>query len=189
MSNDLRIRHISDGDWDAVVDLEAGAYTAAGLSEGRAALRSRADASPATCFVLDRGNRTVGYLLALPYPMFEYPDLDRTENVVLHSRNLHLHDLVIAEEFRGRGLAKSLLRHFTAAVAAKGYEGISLIAVRGSDTFWSANGYRAHRGVAPPTGYGADAVYMSRPVPGARSSRTDLARASSHRAPLEDEVG
>ncbi|WP_405717124.1 GNAT family N-acetyltransferase [Streptomyces sp. NBC_00046] len=188
MSQDLRVRHISDSDWDAVVELEAGAYAGVGLSEGRAALRSRADASPATCFVLDHGNRTVGYLLALPYPMFEYPDLNRMEDLVLHSRNLHLHDLVIAGEFRGRGLAKCLLRHFTATAGAKGYEGISLIAVSGSDTFWSANGYRAHREVAPPTGYGADAVYMSRTVPGVRTRRTTLAHASSHRAPLEDEV-
>jgi GNAT superfamily N-acetyltransferase len=189
MDHEVRIRHISERDWDAVVALEAGAYSAAGLSEGRAALESRANASPATCFVLDHGKRTVGYLLALPYPMFEYPDLNRREDIVFHSRNLHLHDLVIAEEFRGRGLAKSLLRHFTGTAGAKGYEGISLIAVSGSDTFWAANGYRAHREVTPPTGYGADAVYMSRSLPGVHSRRTNLARASSRRATPEDEVG
>ncbi|MFD0339527.1 GNAT family N-acetyltransferase [Streptomyces sp. NPDC127117] len=183
------IRPVSERDWDAVVALEAGAYTDAGLSEGRAALESRASASPATCFVLDHGNRTVGYLLALPYPMFEYPDLNRTEDIVFHSRNLHLHDLVIAEEFRGRGLAKSLLRHFTGTAEVKGYEGISLIAVLGSDTFWAANGFRAHREVTPPADYGPDAVYMSRALPAVHSRRTNPARASSHRAPLEDEVG
>ncbi|MEU9460469.1 GNAT family N-acetyltransferase [Streptomyces sp. NPDC048312] len=189
MTRDVRVRRISERDWDAVAALEAGAYTAAGLSEGRAALESRADASPATCFVLDHGNRIVGYLLALPYPMFEYPDLNRTEDIVFHSRNLHLHDLVIAEEFRGRGLGKSLLRHFTGTAGAKGYEGISLVAVLGSDTFWAANGYRAHREVTPPTGYGADAVYMSRAVPAVHSRRTNPARAFSHRATPEDEVG
>ncbi|MCX4735409.1 GNAT family N-acetyltransferase [Streptomyces sp. NBC_01363] len=183
------MRHISDSDWDAIVALEADAYTDDGLSEGRAALQSRAHASPATCFVVEHGNRTAGYLLALPYPMFEYPDLNRAEDIVFHSRNLHLHDLVIAEELRGRGLAKGLLRHFTGTAGSKGYEAISLVAVSGSDTFWAVNGYRAHRDVTPPKSYGADAVYMSRAVPGVRGSRTNPAHASSHRAPLEDEVG
>ncbi|WP_327370423.1 GNAT family N-acetyltransferase [Streptomyces sp. NBC_01217] len=185
----MRIRHISDGDWDGITALEASVYTDHGLSEGRAALQSRAHASPGTCFVLDSGRRIAGYLLALPYPMFEYPDLDRTEDVIFHSRNLHLHDLVVAEEFRGRGLAKRLLHHFTATAGSKGYEGISLIAVSGSATFWSANGYRAHHDVAPPRSYGADAVYMSRSVPGGRTRNTNLADEPLCTAPLKDEVG
>ncbi|MEU6017529.1 GNAT family N-acetyltransferase [Streptomyces sp. NPDC047515] len=197
MRYDVRIRHISDEDWDGIATLEAGAYTGDGLSEGRAALQSRAHASPATCFVLDCEKRLAGYLLALPYPMFEYPDLNRMEDIVFHSRNLHLHDLVIAEEFRCRGLAKHLLHHFTAVAGAKGYEGISLIAVSGSDDFWSANGYRAHHEFAPPRGYGADAVYMSRAVPGAvavvarppRITGQPSANDPLYGAPLEDEVG
>ncbi|MEU9317851.1 GNAT family N-acetyltransferase [Streptomyces sp. NPDC048295] len=185
----MRIRHIADRDWDAVVALEAGVYSDDGLSEGRAALKSRADASPGTCFVLEQGYRTAGYLLSLPYPTFRYPELGRTEETVLSSRNLHLHDLVIAEELRGRGLAKALLHHFTGTARSQGYEEISLVAVSGSDTFWAANGYRAHREVAPPSGYGPDAVYMSRPVPGARAGSKNPVHAPSHRTPMEDEVG
>ncbi|MGW2183611.1 GNAT family N-acetyltransferase [Streptomyces sp. NPDC001732] len=190
----MRIRHISHEDWDGITALEADEYTADGLSEGRAALQSRAGASPATCFVLDHAGRIAGYLLALPYPKSEYPDLDRKEGIVFHSRNLHLHDLVVAREFRGRGLARNLLRHFTATAGSKGYEEVSLVAVRGSDTFWAAHGYRARREIAPPTSYGADAVYMSRTVPGARTvpgvraGRTNLADAPAHGVPLEDEV-
>ncbi|MFG2628566.1 GNAT family N-acetyltransferase [Streptomyces sp. NPDC048473] len=189
MGRDVRIRQISDGDWDGIAALEAGVYTADGLSEGRAALQSRAHASPATCFVLDFEQQVAGYLLALPYPMFEYPDLNRMEDIIFHSRNLHLHDLVIAEEFRGRGLAKRLLRHFTATAGSKGYDEISLIAVSGSDTFWSANGYKAHHEVAPPRNYGTDAVYMSRSVPDSRTRKTNLANEPLHGTPLEDEVG
>ncbi|MFF9347850.1 GNAT family N-acetyltransferase [Streptomyces sp. NPDC014734] len=185
----MRIRHISEDDWDGITALEADVYGPLGLSEGRAALRSRAHASPGTCFVLDHGRRAAGYLLALPYPMFAFPDLEREEDVVFHSRNLHLHDLVVAEEFRGRGLAKNLLRHLTGTAASKGYDGISLIAVSGSDTFWAANGYRAHPDVAPPPGYGTDAVYMSRTVPGDRHGTTNLADEPSLGAPLQDEVG
>jgi ribosomal protein S18 acetylase RimI-like enzyme len=164
MGHDVRTRHISDGDWSGIVALEASAYTDSALSEERAALESRARASPATCFVLDFEQQMAGYLLALPYPMFQYPDLTRVEEKTFHSLNLHLHDLVIAESFRGRGLAKHLLHRLTVTAGSKMYEHISLIAVGGSETFWSANGYNAHPEVALPMSYGTNAVYMSKAV-------------------------
>ncbi|MFF2524002.1 GNAT family N-acetyltransferase [Streptomyces liangshanensis] len=185
MSHDVRIRPISPEDWDGIVALEAGAYTALGLSEERDALESRVRASPATCFALDAGQGPVGYalagyVLALPYPEHGYPDLTRAEETTTAAphdrgdgrngrdrgdRNLHLHDLVIDERLRGRGLARTLLRHLLATARSEGYERISLIAVNGSDTFWAANGFAPHEGVAPEEGYGPGAVYMSRAVP------------------------
>jgi len=166
MDQDVRIRPISDSDWRGIVALEARTYTEFALSEEQSALESRARASPATCFVLDLQRQVVGYVLALPYPMFQYPDLTRTEESVFPSRNLHLHDLVIAEGFRRRGLAKHLLHHLTATAGSRMYERISLVAVAGSETFWSGCGYRAHHEVAVPRSYGANAVYMSRTVQG-----------------------
>ncbi|MFJ9562063.1 GNAT family N-acetyltransferase [Streptomyces fuscichromogenes] len=165
MSGDgVRVRHITDTDWDAIAAMESRAYAGLGLSEGRAALRSRADASPQTCFVLDLGAQPAGYLLALPYPPFGYPDLERAEEPVVPAhppRHLHLHDIVVAERLRGRGLGERLLDHLTLAAAARGFERISLIAVGRSEPFWSAHGFTAHPGISP-AGYGANAVYMSR---------------------------
>ncbi|MFD5543702.1 GNAT family N-acetyltransferase [Streptomyces sp. NPDC127079] len=181
MSGDgVRVRPIADADWDVIAALEARAYTRLGLTEGRAALRSRADASPDTCFVLDVGARPAGYLLALPYPPFAYPHLERTEEPAtpahrhrtdphptdlhptdLHPTNLHLHDIVVAERLRGRGLGQRLLDHLLLTARTHGFERISLIAVGRSERFWSARGFTAHPGIAPG-GYGADAVYMSR---------------------------
>lgn len=141
--------------------LEASAYAGQGLSEGRAALKSRASSSPATCFVLQAGQRIAGYALSLPYPMFRCPDLARAEASAFRSRNLHLHDLVIDDAFRRGGLGGRLLRHLTAAARSNGYRRISLVAVAGSDVFWAANGYRRYRRLALPGCYGAGAVYMS----------------------------
>ncbi|GHC67972.1 GNAT family N-acetyltransferase [Streptomyces flavofungini] len=176
----VRLRHIADGDWDGIAALEAAVYTPLGLSEGRTALESRARASPSTCFVLDCAEGPAGYLLALPYPPFESPDLARAEESApagapgasappaFPSDNLHLHDLVVAEDFRGRGLARRLLRHLATTARAQTYEQISLVAVAGSETFWSAQGYRAHREIPLPGSYGTDAVYMSAAVPEGR---------------------
>ncbi|MFF2809660.1 GNAT family N-acetyltransferase [Streptomyces sp. NPDC058000] len=224
MSYDARIRHIADGDWDGITALESRAYAALGLSEEPAVLRSRAHASPATCFALALPQRLAGYLLALPYPMFQYPDLSRAEGttegttegategttegaadrtvdrtacwiadrtaegIAVPSRNLHLHDLVIAAPLRGRGLAKRLLRQLTATARAGGYEQISLVAVAGSETFWRANGFAPHHGVVPPGAYGGQAVYMSRPVRADRAEGPKPAGAALRGpAPHDDE--
>ncbi|MEU6065018.1 GNAT family N-acetyltransferase [Streptomyces sp. NPDC047082] len=160
----IHVRHITDADWDAIAAMESRTYAELGLSEGRAALQSRAYASPDTCFVLDVGSQPAGYLLALPYPPFRYPNLERAEEPAVLSRtprNLHLHDIVVAERLRGRGLGQRLLNHLTLTAGSRGFERISLIAVGCSEPFWSARGFRAHPGISPG-GYGANAVYMSK---------------------------
>ncbi|MBY8885181.1 GNAT family N-acetyltransferase [Streptomyces sp. PTM05] len=159
------MRHVRGGDWDTIVALESAAYTPLGLSEGRAALESRVKASPATCFVLDVGERAAGYLLALPYPMFRYPDLTRAESTVARTGNLHLHDLVVAEDLRGSGLATALLGRLFATARSHEFATVSLVAVGDSAPFWAGRGFTAHPDVAPPEGYGPGARYMSRPVP------------------------
>ncbi|MEV7600818.1 GNAT family N-acetyltransferase [Kitasatospora sp. NPDC089797] len=164
MSEDLRIRLLADGDWDAVVALEHDAYAADGLSEGREALQSRARSSPGTCFVLEQQGVVRGYLLSLPYPPLRCPDLSRPEDTAYASDNLHVHDLVIAEELRGREVALEFMRHFRARAEELGYGRISMVAVRGADILLRLLGYRAHREVAVPECYGRRAVYMSAPV-------------------------
>ncbi|MCX4910972.1 GNAT family N-acetyltransferase [Streptomyces sp. NBC_00878] len=170
MSDVVHIRHITDADWDGIVAIESRAYAGLGLSEGRTALRSRADVSPSTCFVVDVGSGPAGYLLALPCPAFRYPDLARPEEAMNppdpapDPRNLHLHDIAVTEGLRGRGLAKRLLHHLTLTARSRGYQRISLIAVGRSDSFWSARGFTAYPGISPG-GYGTNAVYMSKAVP------------------------
>ncbi|AYG80516.1 hypothetical protein DWB77_02651 [Streptomyces hundungensis] len=159
---DVLIRPLAERDWDAVVALEAGAYTQDGLSEGPEALKSRYHAG--TCFVLEHEGRVGGYLLALPYPPFTSPDLTRAEQAGHPSRNLHAHDLVIAEHLRRRGLGPRLLTHLRSTARQLGYERISLAAVRGAHVLWAQLGYRAHPEVELPASYGTNAMYMSMEV-------------------------
>jgi ribosomal protein S18 acetylase RimI-like enzyme len=165
MNDSVHIRPVSESDWGDIVALEADAYTALGLSEGRAALESRVRASPTTCFVLVLERRLAGYLLALPYPLYEFPGLGRREETAFPSRNLHLHDLVIADDLRGSGLGKRLLRHLTARARLAGYEQISLVAVDGTGAFWAANGFADHSGLVNSESYGPSSAYMSMTLP------------------------
>ncbi|MFI9326538.1 GNAT family N-acetyltransferase [Kitasatospora sp. NPDC052868] len=183
MDDDIRIRPLAEGDWDAVVALEAGAYAADGLSEGREALESRGRSSPGTCFVAEHRGRVGGYLLALPYPPMRIPDLSLPEGPGPAraatgggpaAGNLHAHDLVIAEELRGRGLGVRLLDHLLETAREQRFERISLVAVRGTEVLWAPLGYRAHPGVGIPASYGSRAVYMSMAVaaPDEKSNHT-----------------
>jgi predicted N-acetyltransferase YhbS len=156
------VRPIADHDWPGIVALEAETYGGCGLSEDPAALASRA--SRTMSFVLDDGGEITGYLLALPYPHLRWPDLERAEETVFESANLHLHDIVVAGAHRRTGLGGRLLRNLLTAARAQAYEMISLVSVAGSRTFWSAQGFRPQSQIAPPAGYGPDATYMSRPI-------------------------
>lgn len=199
MTRDVRIRRIAASDWADIVTLEAGAYTALGLTEGRAVLESKARVSPATCFALDvvpgastgrpAERRLGGYLLALPYPERSYPGLASREEVVFHSRKLHLHDLVIAEDLRGRGLGRLLFRRLAGGARRQGYEQISLVAVGGSHTFWSANGFTAHPGIADPGDYGPGSVYMTMALAPDRVGDPAPVGGLLSGAPSRDEVG
>ncbi len=164
MSGEFLIRQLADGDWDAIVALEHDAYAADGLSEGREALQSRALGSPGTCFVLEQSGTVRGYLLSLPYPPLRCPDLTAAEDTAFESGNLHVHDLVLAEELRGRDIAEEFMGYLRAQAVESGFEQISMVAVRGTDILLRLLGYRAHREVAVPASYGRRAVYMSMSV-------------------------
>ncbi|MFJ6135237.1 GNAT family N-acetyltransferase [Kitasatospora sp. NPDC092286] len=189
MDDDIRIRRLADDDWEGVAALEAGAYSASGLSEGRAALESRGRSSPTTCFAVERRGRLGGYLLSLPYPLFHCPDLAREERAGFRSSNLHVHDVVIAEELRGRGLAPRLLNHLARTARAQGYERLSMVAVGGTEVLWSPLGYSAHPEVAFPESYGAHAVYMSMALGAAPAEPSKHTSDPLYGSPPKDEVG
>ncbi|MFJ9034297.1 GNAT family N-acetyltransferase [Streptomyces sp. NPDC102274] len=164
MSDDILMRPIRSGDWDAIVAMEYHTYADLGLSEGREVLRSRAAVSPETCFALEDDSQVAGYLLALPYPADHYPDLRQVETTSFTTRNLHLHDIVVAVTHRRRGMAQRLLKHAIGTARSAGYEQLSLVAVGGSEGFWSARGFTAHPGVVASGSYDPTAVYMCAPL-------------------------
>ncbi|MFC8447932.1 GNAT family N-acetyltransferase [Kitasatospora sp. NPDC057223] len=177
--SETRIRLLREEDWDELVALEERAYAADGLSEGREALRSRHRASPSTCFVLAQAGSLGGYLLALPYPLFRCPDLSRSEDPgrsgdagggSTRPTNMHVHDVVIAEGLRGQGLAGRMLRELERTARQSGHRTVSLVAVRGSHVLWSRSGFRARPEIGLPASYGAEALYMAKPLglPGAQ---------------------
>jgi ornithine decarboxylase len=164
-----RIRRIAEHDWDAIAGIEADAYGALGLSESPEVLRSREILSPGTCFVAEAERRVVGYVLAMPYPHSRYPGLAQTDPGVASADDLHLHDLAVAAEFRGRGLGKRMLSRVLTQAARHGYRRISLVSVGDSAGFWAARGFLPRPEVAVAAAYGPGALYLTMTVPGAEA--------------------
>ena len=154
------VRALRDTDWDGVVALEVAAYRDLGLSEGLELLRGRGAAG--TSFVLDAGGRVAAYLLALPLPYGRFPDLDAPGRVSQSSFNLHLHDLVVDPAHRRGGAGSRMVEHLLSTARAGGYARVSLVAVGGSDAFWTRQGFQARPEVPVTAGYGPGASYMSR---------------------------
>jgi GNAT superfamily N-acetyltransferase len=155
------IRALDAADWPAVCAIEAATYAPLGLSEDPLVLRSRAGAG--TSFVLTAGPALAGYLLALPYPYGEFPDLAAASGPA-RSADLHLHDMAIAAGHRGTGLGRRLVEHLLSVARARSYARVSLVAVGGSGAFWTRHGFHPRPEVPAPAGYGPGATYLSRPL-------------------------
>ncbi|MDX3663094.1 GNAT family N-acetyltransferase [Streptomyces sp. ID05-26A] len=156
------MRLIEPGDWDRIGEIEAAEYGARGLAEGRELLKSRWGKE--TSFVLESEGRVDGYVIALPYPLDTGPDPAIAERVVHRSSNLHLHDIVVSEELRGRGWAGRMTGRLVERARRSGYQRISLVALGGVTGFWAGQGFESRPDVPLPDGYGPGAVYMSRVI-------------------------
>jgi GNAT superfamily N-acetyltransferase len=78
---------------------------------------------------------------------------------------LHLHDIVIAEAFRGRGLTGDFLRLFLGAAKHHGKSKATLVAVGGTEPLWRRFGFddpQLDSSKDAVSSYGATSRYMAR---------------------------
>lgn len=130
----------------------------------------RLELFPAGCLVAASSMGPMGYAVAHPWLTGALPALD----VLLGSLPpqadcLYLHDVALLPQLRGSGLGAELVGMLVALARAHGLARLALTAVGGSAGYW-----RRHGLAAWDTGdgalakklasYGADAVYMVRPV-------------------------
>lgn len=161
------VRPIGEADWAAIARIEDEAYASLGVCEGPEALRAWQRLSPETSFAVEAEGDVAGYLIALAHPPDAAPALghppDQGEGATQRT-NIHLHDLAVASAYRGKGLARLLLRRLERAAAARGFETISLVAVGDAAGFWAAAGFTAHDDMVVPGEYGTQSTYMTRAV-------------------------
>ena len=162
----LRIEKISVSHWPDIARIQAEAYPDIML-ESTVVLKSKWLAAPDMCAVcVTASGALAGYLLAHAWGDEKPPTLAQSLADDIAGTVLYIHDLAVAREFQGRGVARLLINHLFAHTSASGFTVSALVAVQGSCSFWQGYGYEVQAGVLPDVSYGAAACYMTRSLCG-----------------------
>ncbi len=117
------------------------------------------------CFTLEHGATVAGYCFSHPWKTGAPPALDtRLGNLPTEPDSYFIHDLTLDPSMRGRGLAGALMPRLAGIARDNGIARMTLVAVGGSQPFWSHMGFRLTMddGVqsAARDRYAADSVHM-----------------------------
>ena len=155
------ITEISEESWKGILKLQGEAYTDLPPEE-LDILKSKWEASPATCFVLQSASKDIlGYLLSHPWSSDEPPKLFEKYSPCSSSDTLYLHDLAVSQELRGLGVGRQLTNRLLYLAKFHNYKRILLVAVQGSEGFWGGLGFREVQGTPVCSNYGFNAKLMS----------------------------
>lgn len=95
----MLIRAISQDDWQAIGEIQAECYHAL-APEPLHVLKSKWQASPQTCYVLEKSEQVVGYCLAHPWTEDTPPPLYKAITTLPKADTLYLHDIAISNRLR-----------------------------------------------------------------------------------------
>jgi GNAT superfamily N-acetyltransferase len=161
-----RWRPMTAGDLGAVSRIAAAVHPL--FPEEDAVFAERLALAPAGCLVLEAPAGPVGYAIGHPWLRRDFPPLDTLIGALpAEAGAFYIHDVALLPQARGTGAAGAVARRLIGLAADLGLGELSLVAVNGSAPFWSRQGFadatdaglRARLG-----GYGADALFMSRPT-------------------------
>lgn len=156
------LRGMSPADAASVLALQQRAYPSTHW-ESWAVLGAKLALHPAGCWVAVDAQGTVqAYLFSHPWQQGAAPALHGKLTALPAAPDCYaLHDLALAPEARGQGLAQRLLGLARAQAEDLGVGMLSLVAVQGSAGFWRRQGFEPLPGADPALArYGADAVAM-----------------------------
>lgn len=136
--------------------------------EDRDCFADRLSLNPQGCRVLTDGQSVSGYLITYPSRRGSIPPLNsRLSALASDAEILYLHDLALRPDARGGGHARVAIEALIDKAKSDGWPAIALVAVNDAQAFWARHGFAVD---ASPdlrqklASYGADAVYMVRPL-------------------------
>lgn len=136
--------------------------------EDRACFENRLALWPRGCFVLADDQGVAGYLVAYPWRRDSAPALNSLIDALPQDADrLYLHDLAVHPRARGGGHTRPMVEQLAEQARADRWPAIALVAVNAAGDFWRGLGFHAE---TPPgmaaklASYGADALYMVRPL-------------------------
>ena len=155
----MPISLVLENSWDGILKIQEEAYTEL-PPEDVSILKSKWLSSPKTCAVYsNHEDKILAYLLAHPWASETPPKLHE-KSPMTNSLNLYLHDLALAHEARGKGIAKKLVENLIDNAKVQDFVKIRLVAVQNSGEFWARIGFlEVHNAVICPS-YGDNAKLM-----------------------------
>jgi GNAT superfamily N-acetyltransferase len=97
---------------------------------------------PHGCYMLEIGERPVGYVLSHPWRAGTVPPLDtRLGALPVDRTTYYLHDLAVLPLARRLGAAGRIIDALTKHARAGGYPSMTLVAVSGSEGYWARHGF------------------------------------------------
>ncbi|NDV86131.1 GNAT family N-acetyltransferase [Aurantimonas aggregata] len=164
--DNLQWRAMASADLPAVAELADRIHPL--LREDVAIFADRLRLYPQGCLVLADGEGgCLGYAVGHPWTQGAPPKLDTPLGALPQPANcFYLHDVAVAPEARGHGLAAPAVEHLLEL--AEAYRCAALVSVYATAPFWSHFGFAEAAGRLPPgalASYGADARYMIRMTP------------------------
>jgi GNAT superfamily N-acetyltransferase len=94
------------------------------------------------CYLLEIGDRPVGYVLSHPWHAQTPPALNALlERIPADADTYYLHDLALLPVARRVGAASHIVSALVKHAVARGFATMSLVAVNGSVGFWEKHGF------------------------------------------------
>jgi len=154
------LTEISEGSWNGILRVQEEAYTDV-PPEDVNVLKSKWNSSPETCFIFQSENKNIlGYLLAHSWNSDEPPKLFEELPKGSFGTILYLHDLAVSKSSMGMGVGKQLANKLLDTARSRGFKKVLLVAVQGSEGFWSSLGFSEILNVPVCSSYGNNAKLM-----------------------------
>lgn len=131
------IRAARKSDYSDIAEIGTKSYSEE-YYEGEESFFSKIDGCPSGCFVADLDG-VVGYAISFPYLVGKSFPIDSFFVLVDNPNCWYIHDVCVAEDFRGMGIARML----ASKVIEMGWDVMCLTAVQGSEGFWERFGFRS----------------------------------------------
>lgn len=157
----IALRLLRADDLPAVLAIQRAAY-GDGYQESAAVLERKRELAPAACWIAHAGQTALGYVFAHPWNGADAPPLHTPLAALPAAADRgFVHDLAVAPDARGLGVAAALFARVRAWSSAAGHRGICLVALADAVPFWARQGFSPLPAILPAA-YGDGACLMER---------------------------
>lgn len=153
------------GDLRHILDIQTHCYEEQ-FHETLTVLEAKLELSPESCWVVEGDAALKGYLFAHPWFSAAPPAWNEVLSHLPDTADcFYLHDLAVAPNARGQGVAEALIKAARQEARRMGFTLAALTAVQGSVPFWNKQGFKpcdnkVGSGEQHLKTYGDDAAFM-----------------------------